>query len=501
MSHAIRRAVATLMTALSILSAFACFMAAPALGSTPRIVAKTLDPNPVQYQRCRITAQVLDNHGRGVSNVVVTFAWKIDGHVTAVVKAKTGPKGIAMSSGHVGGGVPWRLDSVGISARLAGKKLLAPAYFQPLPAIWPGHPVTIRIGVAGPVTGGAGVLGQGVARGALLAIRQFNASSTVSALGINFMGMVADDQGDPDVAVAAAKHLTADPRLLGVEGHLNSACSIAASGLYTTARVPMVTPVSTNPELTQLGRANVFRACANDNSQGSKGGLIAYGLGLHKAYVIDDSMPYGEGLANTFATSFLATGGTVVDHVHTLDTDTTFTAVVTAVKNAKPDVVYYGGIYNGGALLAQGLHDASVTATFMGDDGIFDPAFSGIAGSAAASGAVCTNIGYPVDHLPNGTDFLLAYAARYGTQPEIYDAYAYDATRVILSAILAEAQTRGTWVLGLSGYKKETLARVAATNMEGVTGPVSFGAHGERQQQDISYYKMVSGAWAFQGMR
>jgi branched-chain amino acid transport system substrate-binding protein len=474
---------------------------AAALAATPRIIGTTIVAYPVQNHLTQVDAKVLDRRGKAVRNVKVTFAWKIDGHVSKTT-ARTNAKGVARGQRNVGSATPWRLDSVALSAVVSGKTAKGSARFQPLPAIAPGHPVAVRIGIAGPITAGATVLGQGMERGARLAIAEYNASSTVAALGLTFMGMTADDEGDPREAVHQANLLTADPRLLGVEGHLNSGCSIPASKVYALAVVPMITPASTNPALTQQGLNNVFRTCSTDAWQGPKGGQIAYDLGYRRVYVADDSTPYGEGLSQGFAAGFEAAGGTVVGTAKTSDRDTDFYALVTKIKTTSPDLIYYGGIYNAGALFAKQAKEGGLSAPFMGGDGLFDQHFITYEGASSANGDLATSVGYDADHLPNGTGFVSAFHARYpAVEIGPFDAYAYDATNVILSAIVAEAQTRGTAVIGLSKYKAETLARIRATNASCVTGPITFDSHGDRNQHDIAWYKVVGGAWVYQGIR
>ena len=222
---------------------------------------------------------------------------------------------------------------------------------------------TIKIGIGAPLTQGAVALGQGMKRGAALAIKQANESEEAKALGIMFEGVDGDDQGDPKTGVTVANTFASDPNLVAVMGHLNSGVSIPASKVYNENKIVQVSPASTNPELTQQGFTNVFRVCATDAVQGPAAADVAFDkFGFKTVVVIDDSTPYGEGLAAEFAKQFESNGGKVLFTEKTSDKDTDFNALVTKIKDANPDVIYYGGIYNAGALLSKQLSDAGVKA-------------------------------------------------------------------------------------------------------------------------------------------
>ncbi len=122
-----------------------------------------------------------------------------------------------------------------------------------------------------------------------------------------------------------ANTFASDPNLLGVMGHLNSGVSIPASKVYADKKIVMISPASTNPALTQQGLTNVFRVCTTDAVQGPAAADYATKLlGFKTAYVVDDSTPYGEGLAAEFAKQFAANGGTILGTEKTSDKDTDF---------------------------------------------------------------------------------------------------------------------------------------------------------------------------------
>jgi len=355
----------------------------------------------------------------------------------------------------------------------------------------------IKIGVGAPLTAGAVALGQGMQRGAELAIEQANASSTVQAAGIKFVAVPGDDQGDPKTGVTVANTFASDPALVGVMGHLNSGVSIPASKVYSDHKIVMITPASTNPALTAQGLTNVFRVCTTDAVQGPAGANYASKLlGFKTVYVVDDSTPYGEGLASAFSTQFTANGGKVLGSAKTSDKDTDFSALVTKIKSTNPDFIYYGGIYNAGALLAKQAKAAGIAGPLMGGDGLYDPQFIALATPAAAEGDFATSVGLPLDKLPAGVDFKAAYNKAFpGKEIAAYDAYAYDATNVIIDATVKEAQSAGVAAVTTPSGRDAIIANVAGTNGNGVTGAISFDKNGDTLNKAITLYTVQGGQW------
>lgn len=355
----------------------------------------------------------------------------------------------------------------------------------------------IHIGIGAPLTAGAVALGKGMVRGADLAISQAN-EATGAQLGIKFVGIPGDDQGDPKTGVTVANTFASDPQLLGVMGHLNSGVSIPASKVYATKNIVMISPASTNPALTQQNLKNVFRVCTTDAVQGPAGAEYAiHLLGFKTAYVVDDSTPYGTGLAKAFADAFTTEGGKVLGTAATSDKDTDFTALVTKIKGTNPEVIYYGGIYNAGALLAKQAKDGGIAAPLMGGDGLYDQQFITLGGAQQTEGDLCTSVGLPIVEAPGGTAFLAAYNKAYpGQEPAAYDAYSYDAANVIIDAIEKQAKAGGLDTIASPTSREAIIANVADTNTEGVTGKITFDSSGDTTNKAITLYVVQGGKWA-----
>jgi len=359
---------------------------------------------------------------------------------------------------------------------------------------------TIKIGIGAPLTQGATALGKGMVNGGQLAIDTLNASPEAVAAKIKFVGVSGDDQGDPKTGVNVANQFVSDPALVGVMGHLNSGVSIPASKIYSGASVVQISPASTNPALTQQGLTNVFRVCTIDSVQGPAGAAAAFdasGLAKKSVFMVDDSTPYGTGLAEEFAKKFTALGGKVLGTEKTSDKDTDFKALVTKIAATKPELVYYGGIYNAGALLAKQLKEGGVTVPFMGGDGLYDNEFIKLAGAANANGSYATSVGLPLANLPKGQEFTAAFNKKYpGQEIAAYDAYSYDALTVIGKAVIEAATALGgADKVTTTDGKKAVIANVAKFNGEGVTGLISFDSKGDTTNKAITLYTITDGKW------
>ncbi len=362
----------------------------------------------------------------------------------------------------------------------------------------PKEAVKVVIGIGAPLTDGAVALGQGMVRGANLAVKEANESQELKDLGITLSTVEGDDKGDPTTGGNVAEQFASNPDLVAVMGHLNSGVTRVAVKIYAQNDILQVSPANTAENLTiPRSNANYFRVCANDGVQGPAAANYASKVGGFKnAFVVDDSTPYGEGLADAWAKQFEANGGKIAGREKTGDKDTDFKALVTAIKAKGVDLVYYGGIYNSGALLSKQLKEGGVKVPVMAGDGVFDPEYIKLAGAANAEGDLCTSVGLPTDQMPKGKDFIAAFEAAYaGEAIAAYDAYSYDAAQVIINAIVKVATDMGADKVTSAEGKKAIIAATSGINFEGVTGTVSFDANGDTNNKAITVYKVVGGAW------
>jgi branched-chain amino acid transport system substrate-binding protein len=342
----------------------------------------------------------------------------------------------------------------------------------------------VKIGLAVPLTGDNALYGQGMKRAVQLAIDEANASDEVKSAGYGFELHAEDDMGDPKQAVNVANLLASDSKVSGVVGHFNSGCSIPASPVYNESKLAMVS-VSSNPALTAQGLPNVDRVVAKDDAQGAAAGeLVAGKLGIKKVAVVDDSTPYGQGLASQFISAYENAGGQVVAEEHINVGENDFGALSNRIKAKGPDAIYYAGALSQGALLSKQSKEAGLKVPLIGGDMLYSDEFIKVAGAANAEGDIATSLGLPLDQQPKGKEFSTKYEAKYGSKPEAYDSYAYDAAWSIINAIVK------------AGPKRDAVMKaVRDGSLDGVTGTVAFDQNGDNKQQIISQYKVTGGEW------
>jgi branched-chain amino acid transport system substrate-binding protein len=357
---------------------------------------------------------------------------------------------------------------------------------------------TVTIGMIAPLSGSLSSLGLGMKNSAKLAIDQANAAGKIKGWKIVFNPQ--DDQEDPNTGAQAATKLSSDSSVVGVIGTLQSSIALQVAPILNTAKVVMISPSNTNPSLTQ-GKdylttkkrqfASYFRVCTTDSIQAPFAADYAYNtLKVKKAYLVNDKLVYGQGLTQNFATQFTKDGGKVITTDTVSQGQKDFGALVSKIKQAGPDIVYYGGQYPEGAPLAKQLMDAGVKAAFMGGDGLVDASFIKTLGVKDAS-AYATNVGAAVADLPNGQQFVDAYKAAGFSEP--YGAYGpltYDATNVMIDAI-AKVLPGKTSIDDAT--KTAIIAAVQATDLSGVSGHVSFDEFGDTTTKTLTMYKVAAG--------
>jgi len=347
--------------------------------------------------------------------------------------------------------------------------------------------VVVRIGHAGPLTGPAAAFGKDGENGARLAIEDANAKGIkIGGDTVKFELVSEDDQADPRTATTVAQRL-ADSGVKGVVGHVTSGASIPASRIYEQAGIPVITPSSTSPKLTQQGYKMTFRVIANDLQQGNALGKYAVDqLKAKKIAVIDDRSAYGQGLADAFANAVKAAGGQVVGREFTTDKATDFMAILTKVKATTPDAVFYGGMDAQAGPMARQMKQLGMTAKFLTGDGGCTGEMIKMAGDALSATSFCTQAGIPLDKMPGGTAFRTQFKQRYGNDIHVYAPYAYDAMMSVIEAMKTANSVEP------AKYQPS----LKALNYQGVTGPVAFDQNGDIKGGAITVYNFSGGQWA-----
>ncbi len=302
---------------------------------------------------------------------------------------------------------------------------------------------SVKVGIAGPMTGPDAKMGTDFRNGASIAIEEWNVAGGV--LGSKIEAVIEDDQSDPKQAVSVANKLV-NEGVIGIIGHFNSSCSIPASDVYERGGKPMITPASTNPLLTERGYKGIFRVCGTDNQQGRVGArFVREKLKLKKVAVLHDKTTYGQGLADIFRDT-LGEGIEVVYYGGITRGDKDFKTILTSIKQKEPELIYFGGIYADAGLLVKEAREIGIKAPFMSGDGTIDQKFVEIAGEKAAEGTYLTFSPDPA-HIPAAADFIRKYKAKYGELGP-YSIYAYVAVNILLDAAKEAGSSDGKALIG-----------------------------------------------------
>jgi branched-chain amino acid transport system substrate-binding protein len=333
----------------------------------------------------------------------------------------------------------------------------------------------IRIGIGTPLTGGAATFGVEMKNAVELAIEEQNGAGGV--LGARLEAAVFDDEASDAKGQAGAAALCQDPGVLAVVGHVNSNVSITASSVYAGCGLAMLTPMSSNPGVTDRGLPNVFRLTNRDDHKGP--GLAAYlyrRAAKRRAAVVDDQTAYGRGLADLFAAAFAKLGGTVVARPTVKVGDRDFQALLAGLP-PDFDVMFFGGIAEAPYLLQQ-MRERGQNQLFACGDGCWNvKGFIRPAGGAATrgEGVLILSAAPAVGRVPGSAAFAERYTQRFGPIAN-YAPSSYDSARLVIAAIQQAASAKG----GLPA-RGEVVAALRKVQYQGIAyaRPVTWDAKGD----------------------
>lgn len=321
----------------------------------------------------------------------------------------------------------------------------------------------IKIGHFASMTGGTANFGQSADKGVRLAMDEQNARGGV--LGRPIEVITEDDRSQSTEARTAALKLIQQDQVVALIGEVASSNSIAAAPEAQKAQVPMVSPASTNPEVTEKGEY-IFRVCFIDPFQGAAMARFAYeNLGKRSAAILTDvKAAYSVGLARYFKETFTQLGGQVTTEEAYSSGDIEFKAQLTKIKTANPEILFVPGYYNEVGLIARQARELGVNAIMLGGDGWDSPKTIEVGGQAI-EGSYWSNHYSADDPNPVVQEFVTKFKARYGETPDGMAVLGYDAARIVMDAIGRAGVTDGPKV-------REALA--ATKDFPGVSGSITI---------------------------
>ena len=290
----------------------------------------------------------------------------------------------------------------------------------------------VKIGVAGPMTGANAAFGEQYMKGAQAAADAVNAAGGVN--GEKIVLVKGDDACEPKQAVTVAKDLT-NQKVAGVVGHFCSSSTIPASEIYDEAGIIAITPGSTNPAVTERGLSAMFRMCGRDDQQGIVAGdYIVDVLKGKKVVVLHDKDTYGQGLADATKAQLEKRGVKPVLYEGLTRGEKDFSTIVTKIRGAGADIVYFGGLHpEAGPLVRQLREQGLKDVKFMSDDGIVTDELVTTAGGPQFVDGVLMTFGADPRLLPDSKTVVDEFRKK-GTEPEGYTLYAYASVQTLAAA-------------------------------------------------------------------
>lgn len=343
----------------------------------------------------------------------------------------------------------------------------------------------ILVGGLAPLTGEVAVYGTSSSNGTKLAIEEINAAGGVLGKQLEFI--LLDEKGDPVEALNAYNKLESQG-VVAVIGDITSKPSIAVAEAAATSGMPMITPTASHPDVTVAGD-NVFRVCFTDPLQGRTMAVFAKeNLKASKvAIMYNTSDDYSQGVAAAYKAEAEAQGMVVTNYEGYSNDDVDFKAQLTNIQKNSPDVVFVPDYYAKAALISAQARGVGLTVPLTGADG-----WDGVVKSVDAGNVAVVENSYFCSHYSVQDkseviqNFIKKYTEKYGEAPDSFAALGYDAAKVLAAAIEKAGSTD----------KAAVVKAINETNLEGVTGTITFDENGD-PVKSLAIIKIVNGEYTF----
>ena len=326
----------------------------------------------------------------------------------------------------------------------------------------------IVVGEFASLTGKEADFGNSSHEGTLLAVEEINAAGGV--LGKKIELKTEDDQGKAGEPANVVNKLLSKDNAVAILGEVASSRSMEAAPICQQNKIPMISPSSTNPDVTKKGGDYIFRVCFTDLLQGRiLSNFASKTLNAKKVAVLTDvKSDYSKGLAKYFKEAFTAAGGQIVSELDYNGGDKDFKGQLTAVKSASPDAVFVPGYYTDVALICIQTRQLGITAPLFGGDGWEGETLLEI-GKEAVEGYYFSTHCAADSPDPAVKKFVDSYKARFkGKTPNAMAMLGYDSAMILADAIKRATTTDGTKV-------RDALA--ATKDFPGVSGKITIDAN------------------------
>lgn len=342
----------------------------------------------------------------------------------------------------------------------------------------------VKIAFVGPLTGGSSSIGLGGRNSADLAVRLRNADPNSK---YTYELVVQDDECRPNIGVQVATKVAADNNIVAGVTHYCSAVAIATTGVYHRFGMPAIVWGAVLPEVTYGNDyKEVFRVNGTMINQNEVAVKFMADLGYKTWSVIHDTTDYGKGHNEYFMRYLKEHNGTIASSFGVTAEQQDFTTELTKIREAKPQVLFFGGLTPLGVRIRTQMEKLGINAAFQGTSGIKSDAYIDGVGKEQAEGSLSFLEGAPLEKLPGGQFFSEQYAQqKYGENPEAYGPFAFTAANLIMDAVERVGPNR-----------KKVLAALSETkDVDTIIGKVTFDDHGQNIVPLVTKYVVDDGKW------
>jgi branched-chain amino acid transport system substrate-binding protein len=325
-----------------------------------------------------------------------------------------------------------------------------------------GNPDEIVVAEFAALTGATASFGQSSHKGTQMAFDEQNAAGGV--MGKKLRLVVEDNQSKAGEAATVVRRMFSREKPVALLGEVASSRSLEAAPIAQQNKIPMISPASTNPKVTEVGDY-IFRVCFIDPFQGAVLAKFMLGRGWKKAAILTDvKQDYAVGLTEFFKDYYTKNGGTIVSEQSYSSGDKDFKAQLTSIRSSEPEAILVAGYYNEAGLIASQARELGLNVPLLGGDGWDSPSLVEVAGEAM-EGNYFSNHFSAEDQSPAVQNFLARFKAKYNEEPDAMAALGYDSAMLLFDAIKRAGTT-----------DSEPLRQAIAStkNFPGVTGSISL---------------------------
>ena len=339
----------------------------------------------------------------------------------------------------------------------------------------------MTIGILVPTTGSEATYGQDMANAVDLAIAEINAAGGI--MGEQLTSVVGDDGCDPQAAVNAASKL-ASSDVVGIVGGYCSGATVPTLKIFGDAGIPFVIAAANSTQLIPANPGNAFMINSTGNDQVTKAVEYFTAQGVSSLAIVNQGDAYSQDLADLTRTAWEAAGNTVPAFEVANKGEQDYSAIVTAIRSANPDAVFWTAYYADGGLLIRQLRQAGYQGTIAVGDGSNSPELFAIAGSAAEGVVGFSNP--TAEFLPEAQDFIADYTEAYGTAPGPYAPLAYDGMNLLAAAITAAGSADAAAIT----------EALKASDYTGIAGQITFTPENTLARSNFVVLQGAGGKWA-----